>query len=220
VRPRLRLVLAISLDGRLAPKEGGAAQLGGPGDRRVLEEALSWADGVLVGAQTLRLHRTSCLIHAPDLLRHRQKLGLPPQPPVVVWSRSGQFDSELPFFQQPVDRWLLLSSDAARPASALRGFTTILPFQDWPSALAQLGGLGLRRVTVLGGARLAAALVEAKALDELQLTLCPFLLGGGNLWLPPETWSDPSCQWELQRQEPLVGGEQLVLYCRQPAAAD
>ena len=44
-RPRLRLVLAVSLDGRLAPPQGGAAQLGGPGDRRVLEEALAWADG-------------------------------------------------------------------------------------------------------------------------------------------------------------------------------
>ncbi|MFO0103658.1 MAG: riboflavin biosynthesis protein RibD, partial [Cyanobium sp.] len=32
--PWLRLVLAVSLDGRLAPPEGGAAQLGGKGDRR------------------------------------------------------------------------------------------------------------------------------------------------------------------------------------------
>ena len=46
--PSLRLVLAVSLDGRLAPPEGGAAQLGGRGDRRVLEEALAWADGCLV----------------------------------------------------------------------------------------------------------------------------------------------------------------------------
>ncbi|MFN9630936.1 MAG: RibD family protein [Cyanobacteriota bacterium] len=219
MRPLLRLVLAISLDGRLAPREGGAAQLGGPGDRRVLEEALSWADAVLVGAQTLRLHRTSCLIHAPDLLEHRRQLGLSPQPLVVVWSHSGQLSSELPFFQQPFDRWLLLSSGTARPASELKGFTKILPFQDWPGALLRLGALGLRRVTVLGGARLAAALVEAKALDELQLTLCPLLLGGGHLWLPPDTWGDPASQWTLQRQEGLVGGEQLMIYTRQPAEA-
>ena len=51
--PQLRLVLAVSLDGRLAPAEGGAAQLGGSGDRRVLEEALAWADGCLIGAETL-----------------------------------------------------------------------------------------------------------------------------------------------------------------------
>ena len=60
--PELRLVLAVSLDGRLAPAQGGAAQLGGPGDRRVLEEVLAWADGCLIGARTLRVHGTTCLI--------------------------------------------------------------------------------------------------------------------------------------------------------------
>ncbi|MFM8674853.1 MAG: riboflavin biosynthesis protein RibD, partial [Vulcanococcus sp.] len=46
--PLLKLVLAVSLDGRLAPPAGGAAQLGGRGDRRALEEALAWADGCLI----------------------------------------------------------------------------------------------------------------------------------------------------------------------------
>ena len=48
-RPETRLVLAISLDGRLAPAEGGAAQLGGQGDRRVLDASLAWADACLMG---------------------------------------------------------------------------------------------------------------------------------------------------------------------------
>ena len=52
----LKLVLAVSLDGRLAPPGGGAAQLGGAGDRRVLEQALTWADACLLGAGTLRAH--------------------------------------------------------------------------------------------------------------------------------------------------------------------
>jgi formamidopyrimidine-DNA glycosylase len=47
-RPELRLVLAVSLDGRLAPADGGAAQLGGAGDRQVLEEAI---------ARNLRAHQ-------------------------------------------------------------------------------------------------------------------------------------------------------------------
>ena len=42
--PELRLVLAVSLDGRLAPPQGGAAQIGGRGDRRVLEEALAYLE--------------------------------------------------------------------------------------------------------------------------------------------------------------------------------
>ena len=43
-------MLAVSLDGRLAPPSGGAAQLGGSGDRQVLEQALAWSDAVLIGA--------------------------------------------------------------------------------------------------------------------------------------------------------------------------
>ena len=69
--PELRLVLAVSLDGRLAPAGGGPAQLGGTGDRRVLEEALAWADGCLIGAETLRLHGSTCIIHGADLLADR-----------------------------------------------------------------------------------------------------------------------------------------------------
>ena len=65
-RPFVRLVLAISLDGRLAPPEGGAAQLGGEGDRRALEHALAWADACLIGAGTLRAHQCTCLIRDPS----------------------------------------------------------------------------------------------------------------------------------------------------------
>ena len=210
-------MLAVSLDGRLAPAEGGAAQLGGEADRRVLEEALTGADAVLLGAQTLRLHGSSCLIHAPDLLRQRRERGLPPQPTVVVWSRSGQFPPQLPFFQQPLERWLLRS--ATTPASAsVTGFKRILPFEDWPATLARLGALGVRRMVVLGGGQLAAALVAAQALDELQLTLCPMLLGGSHGWLPAHAVSDPCLHWALRRQEALGGGELLLLYERQAQA--
>ena len=103
----LRLVLAVSLDGRLAPPEGGAAQLGGPGDRRVLEEALAWADGCLIGAETLRRHGCTCLIHAQDLRAQRSAAGRSDQPVAVVVSRTAAIPLELPFWRQPLERWLL-----------------------------------------------------------------------------------------------------------------
>ncbi len=216
-RPRLRLVLAVSLDGRLAPAEGGAAQLGGRGDRRVLEESLCWADAVLLGAETLRVHGTSCLIHHPDLREERLSRGLPPQPPVVVWSRSGHFSPELPFFRQPFERWLLLPS-ATAPAAAPKGFDRLLPFADWPATRAHLAALGVERLAVLGGARLAASLVAARVLDELHLTLCPRLLGGGHGWLPADAQGDPATLWTLRQTRPLGGGELLLLYERRELA--
>ncbi len=216
--PWLRLVLAVSLDGRLAPAEGGAAQLGGAGDRRRLEESLAWADVALLGAQTVRVHGTSCLIHAPDLLRRRRERSQPPQPPVLVWSRSGRFPSALPFFAQPFERWLLTEGEPkAAPSAEASGFGRILPFVDWQATLAQLWGLGVRRVAVLGGAQLAGALAQAGLLDELHLTLCPRLLGGTHLWLPTNATSDPSIRWTPVEHAALAGGDQLVRYVRQPA---
>jgi len=56
--------------------------------------------------------------------------------------------------------------------------------------------------------------VAARLLDELQLTVCPTLLGGPNLWLPADAWSDPSMRWAVMEHQQLEGGEQLLHYVR------
>lgn len=250
--PRLRLVLAVSLDGRLAPPEGGAAQIGGRGDRRVLEEALAWADAALLGAETLRRHGSTCLIHAPDLLGQRHKQGRSPQPLALVASRSGRLPAELPFFRQPLERWLLLARDAAEPDAAPVdaqgdaagagppagrvaasekwsppaagspsdpvGFSRRLPFSAWEPVLRQLAAAGLERIVVLGGAALAASLLAEDRLAELQLTLCPRLLGGEHGWLGPGVVVPAAARqgWQLLEQRCLEGEELLLRYGRGP----
>ena len=205
--PELRLVLAVSLDGRLAPPAGGAAQIGGRGDRRVLEEALAWADGCLIGGRTLRLHGTTCLIHQPDLLEQRAQQGKPPQPAAIVVSRSGRFDPQLRFFAQPLQRWLLGPDLRQVPA----GFAAALPLQSWREALAVLAGRGLQRLVLLGGAELAGVLLREQLVDELQLTLCPLLLGGQHSWLPAGVTLDSS-GWRLEHMRRLEGEELLLRY--------
>ncbi len=211
--PQLRLVLAVSLDGRLAPAEGGAAQLGGSGDRRVLEESLAWADGCLIGAETLRLHGSTCLIHAPDLLEQRHLAGCSPQPASLVVSRSGQIPGQLPFFQQPIDRWLLAPTSAASAPGQAPGFQRHLPLEAWPCLLSRLAAEGLKRLLVLGGARLAAGLLREALIDELQLTLCPQVLGGPHSWVPLQEACAGS-HWRLQEMRPLDGDELMLRYAR------
>jgi 5-amino-6-(5-phosphoribosylamino)uracil reductase len=201
--------LAVSLDGRLAPPSGGAAQIGGRGDRRVLEEALAWADAVLVGANTLRLHGTTCLIRQPDLLEQRRSQSRPAQPTAVVVSRSGRLDPQLRFFSQPLRRWLL----GPELAEAPDGFEAALPLRSWAAALAALAARGQQRLVLLGGAELAGALLQEQQVDELQLTLCPQLLGGPHSWLSPGVALEPS-QWQLLEQRRLEGEELLLRYRR------
>ena len=209
--PQLRLVLAVSLDGRLAPAEGGAAQLGGPGDRRVLEEALAWADGCLIGAETLRLHGSTCLIHAPDLLEQRHLAARPPQPAALVVSRSGQIPGQLPFFQQPIDRWLLAPASAAPVPGQAPGFQRHVPLEPWPRLLSGLAAEGLERLLVLGGAQLAGSLLREALIDELQLTLCPQVLGGPHSWVPLQEACAGS-HWRLQETRQLGGDELMLRY--------
>ena len=211
--PQLRLVLAVSLDGRIASAAGGAAQLGGSGDRRVLEESLAWADGCLIGAETLRLHGTTCLIHAADLLEQRHRAGYPPQPAALVVSRSGQIPGQLPFFQQPIERWLVAPVSAAPFPGQAPGFQRHLPLEPWPRLLSRLAAEGLNRLLVLGGARLAASLLREALIDELQLTLCPQVLGGPHGWMPLQE-ACPGSHWRLQETRQLGGDELMLRYAR------
>ncbi|MFM7314704.1 MAG: RibD family protein [Cyanobium sp.] len=240
-------MLAASLDGRLAPPDGGAAQIGGRGDRRVLEEALAWADAALLGAETLRRHGSTCLIHASDLLAARREQGRPPQPLALVASRSGRIPMDLPFFRQPLERWLLWmqvcrgdqakagpATVAAEPrAAGLQGwqlsagtreggcadFTQVLNPADWADALRQLAAAGVQRLVVLGGAALASDLLAEHRIDELQLTLCPHLLGGEHTWLQASALMAPpagSGAWMLLEHRRLEGEELLLRYGRPP----
>lgn len=201
-------MLAVSLDGRLAPPAGGAAQIGGPGDRRALEEALAWCDAALLGAETLRRHGTTCLLRQPDLLALRAAAGRPPQPIAIVASRSGRLDPDLPFFRQPLERWLLGPAGAAPP------FQRHMPLRRWADTLAELGGLGIARLALLGGASLAGALAAEGWIDELQLSLCPRLLGGPHAWLPADAAPLPGRDrgWRLVELRRLEGEEVLLRY--------
>ncbi|MFZ9269828.1 MAG: RibD family protein [Prochlorococcaceae cyanobacterium] len=221
MRPQTRLVLAISLDGRLAPASGGAAQLGGPGDRRMLEEALAWADGCLIGANTLRLHGTTCLIRDQDLLAHRRAQSRSAQPLAIAVSRSGDLPIDLAFFRQPLERWLLhaVLEPQARQADPVAGFARCLPLSSWPEALEALAAAGLQRLVVLGGAQLAASLLAADCIDALQLTVCPQLLGGPHSWVPSAVVLPHGLTgWRCEQQQLLEGDELLLRYVRDRAA--
>ena len=214
-RPWVRLVLVVSLDGRLAPSSGGAAQLGGAGDRHVLEQALAWSDAVLFGAGTLRAHRCTCLIHDRELLAQRKQDGRPLQPAAFVVSRHPDFCQDWPFFQQPLERHLLTSD-----RMSAEGFCATYRLQpSWDSTLVELAAMGFHRLVLLGGAGLCGSLLEADQVDELQLTLSPRLLGGRFSWIPSDGFSMPPAlsqpdAWMLISADRLSGNELVVRYGR------
>lgn len=185
----------MTADGKIADHQRHPARFGSPQDKFHLEQLIAQMDGVLIGAGTLRAYGTSLPICDRNLLQARQERHQPLQPIHLICSHSGKLDPRMPFFRQPIPRWLATTAQAAQNWSmdADQGFARILTLEEtapqgkpWRSLLAQLWELGWRRLGVLGGGQLVASLLEEDCLDEMWLTLCPFLLGGETAPTPVE----------------------------------
>ena len=182
----------MSADGKIADVSLAAARFGSTQDKIHLEQQVALVDGVLFGAGTLRAYGTTLRVRQPDLLAQRQQHDQPLQPVQIVCSRSALLDSQLPFFRQPVPRWLLTTTSGARHWQAGAAFDRILVAEtatgaiDWQVAFQQLWDLELKHLAVLGGGTLVASLLEANLLDAFWLTVCPLLLGGANAPTPIE----------------------------------
>ena len=96
--PKVRLVIAASLDGRLALSSGGKANIGGAGDKKALEAALAWSAATLMGRTTLSLHQSTCLIHDKQLINRRRKEGKPDQPRSLIVRKQGSINNSWIFF--------------------------------------------------------------------------------------------------------------------------
>jgi 5-amino-6-(5-phosphoribosylamino)uracil reductase len=178
------LVLAMTVDGKIADGNRSAAKFSSPQDFRHLEEQVAQADAVLIGAGTLRIHGTTMRVLDPKLIQARVQRGQTPQPIQIVCSRSGSLDPDLKFFRQPVPRWLLTTADTKG-----KEFDRVLQISngqdiDWQRAWLELAGLGIDRLCILGGAEIATALWEQDLIDELQITVCPVIFGGATAPTP------------------------------------
>jgi 5-amino-6-(5-phosphoribosylamino)uracil reductase len=184
MRPRLTAVLAMSADGKIADVHRHPAQFGSAADRAHLERQIASSDGVMVGAKTLLAHSSAALVHDPALIAQRQTQGKPPQTLHIVCTRSGQINREIPFFRQPVERWLVTTKAGATHWQVGQEFSRIWADVTWPDWLAECYALGLRQIGVLGGGGLMAELLAAQVIDDLWLTVCPLIWGGATAPTP------------------------------------
>ena len=66
---RSTLVLAMTVDGKIADGGRSAAKFSSPQDFRHLELQVAQADAVLIGAGTLRIHGTTMRVLDPELIQ-------------------------------------------------------------------------------------------------------------------------------------------------------
>jgi 5-amino-6-(5-phosphoribosylamino)uracil reductase len=186
------IVLGMSADGKIAPADPLAPRRSDPVDHAHLEYQTSLADLILIGAGTIRIEGQTYTVRDPQWIAARQVRGQPPQPITCVVSRSLALPPDLPFFTQPIERWILTTEQAVarNPHPHLAELATLVAAGanelDWERAYAFFAGRGIGRVVALGGGDLVAALLAAGRIDDLWLTVWPVIFGGREATTPVE----------------------------------
>ncbi len=204
---------AISLDGKLGPVNYDHMRLGTAEDLRRMSWLRSRADAVLVGGRTWRAWSLP-LIEDPLVVRQ------PRSTPMInaVLTRSGAGARSGRFYAHPHTRPVFL----AGPDAELEGLPPGTPIHralHEPTVAWAVGILGahygVRNLLVEGGGALIAQLLEADLLHELNVTLCPLVLGGqGGPTLADGAGFDPSSLPRLELLSHDVVGQEIYLRYR------
>lgn len=174
-RPWVSGIMVASLDGR-ATLEGTSRKLGGPQDLQMLLALRRRADALIVGPGTVAAE------------------GYGPLPcPAVLVSRSFALPWEAGLFAAPGQR-VLVYTRAGGSVPDVPADVELVPEDDLRAVLADLRARGIERLLCEGGPTVNRALLDARLLDELFLTLSPVVSGEG----PPIVADGPSAPLTLR----------------------
>jgi riboflavin-specific deaminase-like protein len=181
-RPRVLLNMVSSVDGR-ATLQGRSGPLSGPADRSLFHALRAAADGVLVGAGTVRAERYGRIIADPDVRRLRSERGLAEEPLACIVSGRLALDGDIPLLATPEARVAIVTASHATVPDAEAQIEYVRSERagvlDLPMALLELRErFGVELLLCEGGPHLSANLFAAGLVDELFLTHAPRLVGG------------------------------------------
>lgn len=177
---------AISADGKIAPATRRYAPFGSSRDEELLYALRATADAIICGARTIEQSAT-LLGNGPErFTRLRLRRGLSRHNLRVIVSGSGSIDPKAPIFEHRFSPILVLTTERAgrkrlgelsKVADAVRvcGEKEI----EFRGALAWLRReWNVKRLLCEGGGEMNAALLQAGLVDEIFVTVCPFVFGG------------------------------------------
>jgi len=175
-----------SVDGG-ATTDGTSGAMGGPGDRMVFDLLRELADVIVVGAGTVRVERYSGAQVGATQRQRRQARGQSEVPQLAIVTRAGRLDRKIAVFTRTeVPPLVLTSSAAADEARRLLGDVSEVVdcsggdpgTLDEAALLGNLAARGMRRILTEGGPMLLGSLIQRDMLDELCLTIAPYVVGG------------------------------------------
>jgi diaminohydroxyphosphoribosylaminopyrimidine deaminase/5-amino-6-(5-phosphoribosylamino)uracil reductase len=172
---------AMSLDGRIAARDGSSQWITGAASRADAHRLRADSQAIVIGAGTALADRPRLTVRDAD--------GPVPRPPLrVLLDATGRVPAEGPLFDGELAPTLVVTTDAA-PDAAQRAWLgagakvlTVPPGPggsgvDLTATLEVLGGLGVLQALVEGGAALSGSLLDAGLADRLVTYVAPTVLG-------------------------------------------
>jgi len=210
--PRVIIVIASSLDGRIAFPGGGESHLGSEEDKKMLNQHLSMVDATIFGLGTLVAHQSTYLVKN---LNDNDKVTISNRQPIsIIASNSKKFNSNWKYFRQPIRRWLISSSKVDN--SSNNEFEKELFFEDsWEKTLISLKKQGINDLALLGGAKLINSFIKEDLITDIKITIIPRIIGGRYTWIPPEKTNaifNLERLWEIKSIKNLMNNEIHVHY--------
>jgi diaminohydroxyphosphoribosylaminopyrimidine deaminase/5-amino-6-(5-phosphoribosylamino)uracil reductase len=172
---------AMSLDGRIAARDGSSQWITGAASRADAHRLRADSQAIVIGAGTALADRPRLTVRDADG-------PVPTQPLRVLLDATGRVPADGPLFDPELAPTLVVTTDAASDGAqrdwlAAGAKVLTVPHAssgtgvDLTATLEVLAGLGVLQALVEGGAALSGSLVEAGLADRLVTYVAPTVLG-------------------------------------------
>ena len=186
-RPFVVATFAMTVDGKITTRNFTAVDFTSREDKAHLFRQRSLGDAVLIGHSTLKRDNVRLSLPHAELREARIKRGQTPYPLRVIVSNEGKIDIRLNIFKLEVSPIVIFSTTRMprKFRCALMEKATLHLAQshevDLANMLHQLRtDYKVRTVACEGGATLFRGLLEQDLVDQLNLTIAPYLFGGAS----------------------------------------
>jgi 2,5-diamino-6-(ribosylamino)-4(3H)-pyrimidinone 5'-phosphate reductase len=183
-RPFVVATFAMTADGKVTTRTLAPVDFTSREDKLHLFRQRAQADAVLIGHTSLKRDNVRLGLPA-ELQEARTKRGQSRCPLRVIISNKGRIDHRLKIFQSDISPIIIFSTKRMPPKyrKALQSKATLHLSEsehvDLPIMLATLRNrYNVRRLACEGGPTLFRALLKRSFIDQLNLTLAPYMFGG------------------------------------------
>ncbi len=152
-KPFVTLKLAVTLDGKIANKNGISKWITGEEARKRVQALRLESDAVMVSGKTVRADHPSLTVRD---LKNRCR-----QPLRLIATRSMNQKDLLEYF--PDGNFEIIAPDTA---------------EEWHTLMLGLGAREITSILIEGGGELAAAAINAGTVDFVEMHIAPVLMGG------------------------------------------